>query len=56
MIYKARVHISAWFEEANIPRNWKLLVSENGWTKNALGLEWLKHFGAHTKMRQVGVY
>jgi hypothetical protein len=56
VIYKGRVHISAWYEEASIPRNWKLSVSENGWTNNALGLEWLKHFNAHTKTRQVGVY
>jgi hypothetical protein len=56
IIYKGRVHISAWYEETSIPRNWKLSVSENGWTNNALGLEWLKHFDAHTKTRQVGVY
>jgi hypothetical protein len=31
-------------------------VLENGWTNNALGLEWLKHFDAHTKARQVGGY
>jgi len=56
IIYKGRVRISAWYEEASIPRNWKLSVSENGWTKNALDLEWLKHFDAHTKTRRVGVY
>jgi hypothetical protein len=39
IIYKGRVHISAWYEEANIPHDWKLSVSENGWTNNALGLE-----------------
>jgi hypothetical protein len=33
-----------------------VLVSKNGWTNNALGLEWLKHFDAHTKTRKVGVY
>jgi hypothetical protein len=56
IIYKGRVHISAWYEEASIPYDWKLSVSENGWTNNALGLEWLKHFDEHTKTRQVGVY
>jgi hypothetical protein len=54
IIYKGRVHISAWYEETSIPRDWKLSVSENGWTNNALGLEWLKHFDAHTTTRQVG--
>ena len=56
IIYKGRVHISAWYEETDIPRNWKLSVSENGWTNNALSLEWLKHFDTHTKGRQVGGY
>jgi hypothetical protein len=56
IIYKGRVHISAWYEEEDIPHNWKLAVSENGWTNNALGLEWLKHFDVFTKMRQVGRY
>ena len=51
IIYKGRVHISAWYEETNIPYDWKLSVSENGWTNNALGLEWLKHFDAHTRAR-----
>ena len=56
IIYKGRFHISAWYEEATIPYDWKISVSENGWTNNALGLEWLKHFDAHTKARQKGSY
>ena len=39
IIYKGRVHISAWYEETGIPYYWKLSVSENGWTNNALGIE-----------------
>ena len=56
IIYKGRVYISIWYEEADIPRNWKLSVSKNGWTNNALSLEWLKHFDTYTKARQVGGY
>jgi hypothetical protein len=56
IIYKGRVHILAWYKEEDIPHNWKLAVSENGWTNNALGLEWLKHFDVFTKTRQVGTY
>ncbi|KAF1922356.1 DDE-domain-containing protein, partial [Didymella exigua CBS 183.55] len=29
-------------------------ISNNGWTNNKLGVEWLKHFHAHTKTRCVG--
>jgi hypothetical protein len=56
IIYKGRVHISAWYEDADVPSNWRVSVSENGWTNNSLGLEWLKHFDAYTKTRQVAVY
>jgi hypothetical protein len=56
IIYKGRVHISAWYEKTSIPGNWKLSVSENGWTNNELGLEWLKHFDGCTKGQKVGVY
>jgi hypothetical protein len=56
IISKGHIHISAWYKEADIPRNWKLSVSENVWTNNALGLEWLKHFDRHTKAGQVGAY
>jgi len=56
IIYKGRVHISAWYEETSIPYDWKLSVSDNGWTNNALGLAWLKHFDQHTKARQKGSY
>jgi hypothetical protein len=34
--------------------DWKLSVSENGWTNNVLGLKWLKHFNKCTEARQVG--
>jgi len=30
IIYKGRVYILAWYKEANIPRDWKLLVFKNG--------------------------
>jgi hypothetical protein len=56
IIYKGKVHLSSWYEETGIPDDWVLAVSNNGWTTNELGLEWLKHFDAYTKTRQVGVY
>ncbi len=56
IIYKGRVHISAWYEEAGIPHDWKFAVSDNGWTNNELGLEWLQHFDAHTKHHTKGAH
>jgi hypothetical protein len=31
-----------------------IALSDNGWTNNELGVEWLKHFNAYTKTRVVG--
>ncbi|KAF1925185.1 DDE-domain-containing protein, partial [Didymella exigua CBS 183.55] len=53
LIFAGKYHLSAWYEE-DIPRNWAIAVSDNGWTNNELGVEWLKHFNAHTKTRVVG--
>ncbi|KAF1924139.1 CENP-B protein, partial [Didymella exigua CBS 183.55] len=54
LIFAGQYHLSAWYEEAEIPRDWVIAVSDNGWTNNKLGVEWLKHFNAHTKTRVVG--
>ena len=51
---KARQHLSSWYESGDLPHDWVIAVSENGWTTNKLGLEWLKHFDEHTKKRVVG--
>jgi hypothetical protein len=56
VIFQGKNHLSAWYEEDNLPHDWVIAVSENGWTTNALGLQWLKHFDAHTKRRTVGSY
>jgi hypothetical protein len=55
-ILTGQYHLSAWYEEAAIPRDWAIAVSDNGWTTNKLGVEWLKHFDAHTKTRTVGAH
>jgi len=54
LIFAGQYHLSAWYEEAEIPRDWAIAVSDNGWTTNKLGVEWLKHFNAYTKTRMVG--
>jgi hypothetical protein len=53
LIFAGQYHLSAWYEE-DIPRDWAIAVSDNGWTNNELGVEWLKHFNAYTKTRVVG--
>ena len=54
LVFAGQYHLSAWYEEEDIPRDWVIAVSDNGWTNNELGVEWLKHFNAYTKTRVVG--
>jgi hypothetical protein len=54
LIFAGKYHLSAWYEEAEIPRDWAYAVSDNGWTNNELGVEWLKHFNAYTEARTIG--
>ena len=56
IIFGGKFHLSAWFKEENLPPDWVVSVSQNGWTNNNLGLEWLRHFDTHTKRRTVGSY
>jgi hypothetical protein len=56
IILAGMYHLSAWYEGDDIPLDWPISVSDNGWTTNELGIEWLKHFNKHTKNRSVGKY
>jgi hypothetical protein len=40
-IFKAKNHNQAWYHN---PKEWRIGVSENGWTINEPGLAWLQHF------------
>jgi len=53
VILAGQYHLSAWYSE-NIPRDWVVAVSENGWTTNELGFEWIQHFDRYTKQRATG--
>ncbi|KAH5799443.1 hypothetical protein HBI96_160390 [Parastagonospora nodorum] len=39
IIFKGRHHLSAWYKEEDLPHNWVIAVSKNGWTTNKLGLQ-----------------
>jgi hypothetical protein len=54
LIFPGKVLITSWFH--NLPWDWIIEVSPNGWTSNKLGLAWLKHFNTHTKARSVGAH
>jgi hypothetical protein len=55
IIFSGQYHLAAWYS-GEIPGDWRLALSDNGWTTNELGFEWLQHFETHTKDRKVGGY
>jgi hypothetical protein len=53
LIFAGQYYLSAWYEEEDIPRGWAIAVSDNGWTTNEIGVEWLKHFIKHIEGKVV---
>lgn len=48
--------LSNWYEDSPFLNNWRIVVSDNGQTKNKMGLDQIKHFDQHTRGRITGVY
>jgi hypothetical protein len=48
IIFAAKLYQTNWYQ-TGLLHNWKIAVSDNGWTNDKLGLEWIKHFHENTK-------
>ncbi|KAJ0129784.1 Early endosome antigen 1 [Fusarium oxysporum f. sp. albedinis] len=56
IIGAGQYHLANWYRECDLPGDWVIATSQNGWTNNKLGLEWLKHFDHSTTNRSTGPY
>jgi hypothetical protein len=56
IILAAQYHLANWYTECNLPADWRIATTDNGWTTNAVGLDWIKHFDFHTAPRTKGKY
>jgi hypothetical protein len=56
IILAAQYHLENWYRECNLPYDWRLATTENGWTTNEVGLDWIKHFNSYTAPRTKGVF
>lgn len=54
IIFKGQLYNSSWFEE-DLLTQWRFGLSENGWTNNTLGLQYIQHFHTHTVRLTKGV-
>ncbi|KAL3705380.1 suppressor protein sef1 [Talaromyces marneffei ATCC 18224] len=55
IIFKAKKNVRlGWFDD--LPSDWRINISENGWTTDQIGLEWLKtHFIPYINGRYNGI-
>src|SRR6201996_4574119 len=56
VIFEAKLHQASWYRTPGLPGTWKIAVSENGWTTDEIGLEWLQHFEEHTSSKTKGTH
>ena len=56
IIFKAKNHLSAWYKDPDLPHEWVITLSENGWTMNEIGFEWIQHFEKYTRSCTKGTY
>jgi DDE superfamily endonuclease/helix-turn-helix, Psq domain len=56
IIVSGKYHLSSWYQDSALPRDWVIATSSNGWTTNERGLEWIRHFDQYTKPRTTGKY
>jgi hypothetical protein len=54
IILTGKVHLASWYKD--LPSDWVVAISDNGWTTDELGLDWLRHFASFTKERSAGAY
>jgi hypothetical protein len=56
IVVAGEYHLQNWYEGSNLPATWVIATTENGWTNNETGLNWLKHFNQATTNRSTGPY
>ncbi|TVY62522.1 hypothetical protein Focb16_v004332 [Fusarium oxysporum f. sp. cubense] len=56
IVVAGQYHLANWYRESNLPASWAIATTQNGWTDNETGLEWLKHFNRCTTDRSTGLY
>ena len=56
IILQGAYHLVNWYSESNLPPEWVIGTTHNGWTDNETGLAWIQHFDRYTASRVKGAY
>jgi len=54
LVMKGKWILSSWYDDGRLPYDWRIAVSQNGWTTNEVTLDWLKHFDKYTRTKTLG--
>ncbi|RKK06651.1 hypothetical protein BFJ68_g16465 [Fusarium oxysporum] len=56
IVVAGQYHLANWYRESNLPGDWAIATTQNGWIDNEAGLESLKHFDRCTAKRSNSRY
>jgi len=56
IILAGQYHLANWYEECDLPETWRIVLTDNGWTTNEKGMDWIRHFDFHIASRTKGKY
>jgi hypothetical protein len=56
IVVAGKNHLGSWYQNSGFPPDWVIAVTDNGWTTNEKGMDWIQHFEKHTKARTIGGY
>ena len=56
IVVKGAYHLANWYTEGQLPHDWVIKPTDNGWTNNETGMEWIQHFDKHTARRTRAAY
>lgn len=57
IIFKSTHHQAEWFTDPNLPSDWSITYSQEGWTSDEIGLQWLeKVFEPFTRPLTIGTH
>jgi hypothetical protein len=49
IILKVKLYKAASSTDNDLPSDWRISVSGNGWTDHYISFEWIQHFHTHTQ-------
>jgi hypothetical protein len=56
IVFAGKYHLSNWYQDSIIPREWAIATNPNKWTTNEISVEFIRYFEKHTRGRKQGTY